>query len=154
MSDVPPTGDQQGWAAPPPSQAPASQAPPGWTPPASYAGGRRSNGMGVAALVLGIVALFLSWIPVLGLGLAVLAVIFGILGLSKARRGLADNRGMAIAGLVLGGIALLIGLVVTVATLALFNTDEFRDLADCLANADSPEDEATCQQLFREDVGR
>jgi Mg2+ and Co2+ transporter CorA len=67
----------------------------------------RSNPMGTAAMVLGIIALILSIIPIIGFIswiLAPLAIIFGIIGLNKAGAG----RGSAIAGLATGGVALLI----------------------------------------------
>jgi hypothetical protein len=70
------------------------------------------NGFGVTALVLGIVGAVFSWVPVLGLILAVLAVVFGALGYARARKGQATNSGMAIAGLVLGIIAFLIQIII------------------------------------------
>ena len=92
-----------------------------------------SNGMAVAALVLGIVAIAVGvWtiIPILGLVAAffaflpgVLAVVFGAIGRtrSKALGGL--GRGQAMAGLVLGSITLgiivlttLVWILATVAT--------------------------------------
>lgn len=69
------------------------------------------NGMGITALVLGLVGVVLglfiilfwmSWLP------ALLAVIFGAVGLSHARKGRATNKAMAISGLVLGAVGLLI----------------------------------------------
>jgi hypothetical protein len=65
-----------------------------------------SNGLGVSALVLGIVGVVLAWVPFLGFILGVLATVFGAVGLSYARKGKATNKGMAIAGLVLGIIAI------------------------------------------------
>ncbi|HEY3894758.1 MAG TPA: DUF4190 domain-containing protein [Pseudonocardiaceae bacterium] len=79
------------------------------TPPAQAA---QRNGFGVTALVLGIVGAVFSWVPVLGLILAVLAVVFGALGYARARKGQATNSGMAIAGLVLGVIAFVIQIIV------------------------------------------
>ncbi|HEX6402348.1 MAG TPA: DUF4190 domain-containing protein [Pseudonocardiaceae bacterium] len=69
----------------------------------------------MTALVLGIVGAVFSWIPVLGLILAVLAVVFGALGYARARKGQATNSGMAIAGLVLGIIAFVIQIVILAA---------------------------------------
>ncbi|MFI2610973.1 DUF4190 domain-containing protein [Kitasatospora sp. NPDC018619] len=69
------------------------------------------NGMGIAALVLGIVGVvlgvtivlfWLSWLP------ALLAVVFGAVALGYVRRGLAANRAMALAGVVLGVTGLLV----------------------------------------------
>jgi hypothetical protein len=68
-----------------------------------------SNGLGIAALVLGICAavLFCLW-PVAIVG-GVLAVIFGFIGRAKARRGEATNPGHALAGLICGAIGVLLG---------------------------------------------
>ncbi|MFJ5926761.1 DUF4190 domain-containing protein [Kitasatospora sp. NPDC092948] len=72
------------------------------------------NGLGVAALVLGIISLVLclplilfwfAWLP------AVLAVVFGCIGLSLARKRQATNRPMALTGTVLGAVALLASIV-------------------------------------------
>jgi hypothetical protein len=57
------------------------------------------NGMGTAALVLGIIALFTPFL------IATLAVIFGYIGLGKCNRGEATNRGMALWGIWLGWIS-------------------------------------------------
>lgn len=57
-------------------------------------------------MVLGIVGAALSLVPVLGFILGLLATTFGGIGLAKANRGEATNKGMAIAGLVLGIIAM------------------------------------------------
>ncbi|MHA6695302.1 DUF4190 domain-containing protein [Homoserinimonas sp. A520] len=75
-----------------------------------------SNGMAVAALVLGIVAIAVgvwSVIPILGLVAAffafapgVLAVIFGVIGRTRSRALGGLGRGQALAGLVLGAVTL------------------------------------------------
>jgi hypothetical protein len=70
------------------------------------------NGFGVTALVLGIISAVFSWVPVLGLILAVLAITFGALGYARARKGQATNSGMSIAGLVLGVIVFVIQVIV------------------------------------------
>jgi hypothetical protein len=74
---------QQYPSAPPPGYG-------GYPPPA------RSNGLAIAALVCGLVGLLIFWFI-----LGPLAVIFGGVGLSRAKRG-APGRGMAIAGIALG----------------------------------------------------
>jgi hypothetical protein len=68
-----------------------------------------SNGMAVAALVCGIVGLF-----VLQIVLGPLAVIFGGIGLHHANRG-ARHRGMAWAGLILGIVDVLAIIVILAA---------------------------------------
>ncbi|MFE0644737.1 DUF4190 domain-containing protein [Streptomyces sp. NPDC058877] len=77
---------------------------PGWQQPPS-------NGMGTAAMVIGIVAVAGFCLYGLGGILGILAVIFGIIGLKKAGRGEATNRGMAIAGIVLGAIGIVVSAV-------------------------------------------
>ena len=154
MSDVPPTGGQHGWQAPPPPPPPGGP-PSGWNPPPAGPARRPGNGAGVAALVLGILALFASWIPIFGLVLPVLAVIFGVVGMRKVRRGEATNREMALAGVILGAIALVISLLATlIGAAVLFKTDEVRDFTDCLAEADTDADRANCEELFQRDLGR
>ena len=66
-------------------------------------------GFGVTALVLGIVGVFLCWIPVFGLILPILAIVFGGIGIY-----LRSGRGMAIAGLVIGVITLIINIVIMI----------------------------------------
>ncbi|MDX3854387.1 DUF4190 domain-containing protein [Streptomyces sp. AK02-01A] len=67
-----------------------------------------SNGMGIAAMVLGIIAVAVFCIWGLGVILGVLALIFGIIGRRRARRGQATNGGMALAGIILGAIGAVI----------------------------------------------
>ena len=75
---------------------------------------QQQNGMGVAALVLGIVALVTCWGAVVP---SVLAIIFGKIGMTKADQGLANNRGMAKAGFILG----IIGALLLVAAVLVLN---------------------------------
>lgn len=77
-------------------------------------GSGAENGMGTAALVLGIVGIVAMCAYGLGIIPSILAIIFGKMGMTKADQGLANNRGSAKAGFILGivGIALfLIGVV-------------------------------------------
>lgn len=71
------------------------------------------NGIAVAAMVCGIIAVLIAWIPflvVVGLVLAILAVAFGIQGLRRA--GAVDTgRGVAIAGLVTGAVGLVLSVL-------------------------------------------
>ncbi|MFF9057145.1 DUF4190 domain-containing protein [Streptomyces sp. NPDC014882] len=80
-------------------------APYGWPgmPPAP------SNGMGITAMVLGIVAAvgFCLWPVAIVVG--VLALIFGLIGRSKANRGEATNPGQALAGIICGAVGLVLG---------------------------------------------
>ncbi|WP_134402862.1 DUF4190 domain-containing protein [Cryobacterium sp. TMT4-10] len=82
-----------------------------------------TNGMAITSLVLGIVAIVTGiWIPIPILGLvmmflaflpAVLAVIFGHVGLRNATRLGGIGRGASLAGLILGYVTLGISVITT-----------------------------------------
>ncbi|MGP3634721.1 DUF4190 domain-containing protein [Streptomyces sp. 24-1644] len=100
-------GGQPGWGGPPPA-----------------------NGLGTAAMVLGILAVCLFClygIPSLILG--VLALIFGILGRKRVARGEADNNGQALTGVILGSIGIALGAAIIGFFIWLFAThsEEFND---------------------------
>ncbi|MEU9099404.1 DUF4190 domain-containing protein [Streptomyces sp. NPDC048361] len=83
----------------------------GWTGAAAP-----QNGLGTAAMVLGIIAcatMLCTW-GISGIVLGVLALIFGILGKGKVARGEANNRGQAQAGFVMGIVGTVLGLVILV----------------------------------------
>ncbi|MDK1344222.1 DUF4190 domain-containing protein [Streptomyces sp. 378] len=73
------------------------------------------NGMGVAAMVLGIIscALFCLY-GVVSLVTGILAVVFGIKGRKRAEAGVATNHGQAQAGLIMGIIGIILGVTVIV----------------------------------------
>lgn len=74
-----------------------------------YAGAGQDNGSAVAALVLGLCSVV---IPLAGLVLAPFAIVFGVIGRRRAKRG-AGQGGLATAGLTLGAIGLVVwGLLV------------------------------------------
>ncbi len=70
------------------------------------------NGLGTAALILGIVGLSIGWcfygIP------SILAIIFGVIGWKKANQGLATNKSMAQWGFWLGVGGTALGLIIGV----------------------------------------
>jgi hypothetical protein len=77
------------------------------------------NGFGTTGFVLGLVGLLLSFLPIIGVvawPLVILGLVFSILGLLRATKGAATNKGLAIAGIVLSAI----GLVICIAWTALF----------------------------------
>ncbi|MFE0628573.1 hypothetical protein ACFW3D_16570 [Streptomyces sp. NPDC058864] len=77
----------------------------GWAPPVAR------NGIGLTAMILGIVAAVLAvscFGSFLGLPLGIAALACGIVGLRIARRGEATNRPQAMTGLILGIISVLL----------------------------------------------
>ncbi len=110
-----------------------STSPPDWGPPEGYGPsppqpGARRSGLATTAMVLGILGLFfVAVLPILlvvlnpfilllgglrpivfiGLVLAALALLFGVLALSRADDGRAANQGAAVSGIVMGAIGVL-----------------------------------------------
>ena len=87
------------------------------------------NGMCIASLVLGICSLFFWWLPWVNLVIIVLAIIFGIVGLTKKH-----SDGKAIAGLIMAGLVAIptVLILISYATLgglfSLFtNTNTYRN---------------------------
>lgn len=67
------------------------------------------NGFGVTSLVLGIVGAVFAIIPVVGViawPMVIIGLIFGVLAILRARKGVATNQGVAIAGTALSGLGL------------------------------------------------
>ncbi|WP_187352055.1 DUF4190 domain-containing protein [Allosaccharopolyspora coralli] len=65
----------------------------------------------MTSLVLGIIGVVFSVIPIIGViawPLVILGLIFGILGIVRASKGTASNRGVAIAGTALSAVGLVI----------------------------------------------
>lgn len=89
--------------------------------PRAPAAPQTSNMYGRAGLLLALAAALLFWIPMVYPTIGIAAVTLSAMGWSRARAGTADNGKSAIAGLILGILALVLPVVVLlgVATLTL-----------------------------------
>ncbi len=67
-----------------------------------------TNGLAIASMVVGIVAFISGWAPFWGVLVGAAAVVLGILGLKKS-----SGKGLAITGIITGGLALLTSLLFT-----------------------------------------
>jgi hypothetical protein len=108
---------QPGYAAPNPYAA----APAGYAP--APAGPSRFNVPGLVSLILGSVAFLfgvtVGWIPFVGffpILLALVGLVLGIVGLVVKNK----SRGLAIAGTIVSGVALLLSAIITVVMIAAF----------------------------------
>jgi hypothetical protein len=111
------------------------------------------NGFGTTALVLGILAVVGSITVVGGILLGVVAIVFGALGRSRAKRGEANNGGLATAGLILGIVAVVLSAALVAVGVSLFNSDSGKKLQDCLNNAGSDRAaQQQCQNEFRDNL--
>ncbi|GJF14186.1 hypothetical protein NGTWS0302_06090 [Mycolicibacterium cyprinidarum] len=105
--------------------------PGGYPPPAATA---PKNGLGVASLVVAIIALFSV---VGGIVLGIVAIILGFLGRGRAKRGEANNGGIAIAGIVLGALSIIVSIAVIAIAVWGFKEVGGTDYFDCVTSAGS-----------------
>lgn len=135
----------------PGGQQPGGQQPGYGQPPYGTASGGhqgpKKNGFGVAALVLGVLSL-ITWFFLIGGLFGLVAIILGVLGRGRVKRGEADNGGMALAGIITGALGLLLTILVIAGVAALFGSGEFSNLTDCLNEAGR--DQAAIDECSRE----
>lgn len=146
-------GTPPGAASPPPGYVSAGAAPP---PGNVVPGAAPSNGTGTAALVLGILALVTSFFLVGGL-LGLIGLVLGVVALGKVRRGMATNRGSALAGTILSalGILITIGIVAVGASFYSSHKSQINDLQHCLNRASGDQAaQRACQDQFQTNVTR
>ena len=126
--------------------------PGGYPPPAPYGDyyspGPPKNGMGVAALVVAIIALISSVSVVGGIVLGIVAVILGFIGRGRVKSGEANNGGVATAGIILGVISIIAGLAFIAIWVGLFKDVGAGGYFDCLQRAG--QDRAAVQQCSDE----
>ena len=113
------------------------------------------NGLGVAALVLGILGLLTFWTVIGGILLGIVAVVLGIIGRGRAKKGVATNGGVALAGIITGALAVLVTIAaIALGAAAIFSNPDARDLISCISDAGG--DQAAieqCNQEFSDQLG-
>ena len=146
MSEPPPPPQ---YGAYPGSYPPPPQPYYGFTPPPI---GPR-NGLGIAALVIAIIGLVFCWTVVGGVVLGLSAVIIGFVARGRVKRGEATNGGVAVAGIVLGFLAIIVSLVFIPIWIGVFDKVGGTDYVDCLSKAGSDEQAIRkCADQFRDRV--
>jgi hypothetical protein len=125
--------------------------PPYYSHPAPPTGPR--NGLGSTSLVLAIIALLGVWSVVVGIVLGVAAVIIGFLARGRVKRGTADNGGVAIAGIALGTMAVIVGVVFIPIWAVLWNDINGDDYVSCVQEAGPDHKKRQhCADQFREHI--
>jgi hypothetical protein len=124
-----------GPTAPPPPPPPG---PGGYPGDYGAAPQRQQNIFGLLALILGIVAIVLCCLYG-GAWAGIPAIVLGVIGMSKAGKGQASNRGMSLTGVVLG----VIGLLLTIGLLAFAGSD----VGQCVQDAGN--DQQAVQDCFQ-----
>ena len=109
----------------------------------------RRNGAGTAALVIGVNALVLAALIIffpLAAILGIIAVIFGLVGMGRAKRGEADNRRHAVAGLVTGllALALAVFMGIRIGTFINDHQGDFRSFWSCITSAPTEAEQKNC----------
>ena len=89
---------------------------------------KKSNGLAIASLVLGIVAIVLCCVWYISIPCGILAIVFGTIGLRSSKRG------MSISGIVTGIIGMIISifiiLMLVIFGFALGMTESIKDIID------------------------
>ncbi|CAN5442123.1 hypothetical protein BH09ACT7_BH09ACT7_14170 [soil metagenome] len=137
----PPYPPGSGYYPPPPPQPYGAYPPPPAAP---------KNGLGIAALITAIVSLPAALTVFGGVLLGIIAIVLGIVGYLRAKKGEATNGGIAIAGAVLG----LLGIILSAAVIAFGVWGFFkiggRDYVDCMQSAGNDTSAQTqCEDEFR-----
>lgn len=104
---------------------------PGYVPPAP---GPR-NGLGIAALVLGVVGMLAAWSVFGGLVFGVTAAVLGFLAYRRVKNHQADNMAVAVAGIVLGTLAIVLSVVFIVIWNGFLDQVGYSEYSDCMRAA-------------------
>ena len=96
----------------------------------------QGNGLAIAALVLGILALLGSWIPIINIGSLLLGLVAVILAVVALRRK-AGGRGLSLGGLITGGLAIVVSGVVLAVSIAALSSIDTEDLQQQIEDAAS-----------------
>jgi len=173
-SDKPETPSGTPETPPYPPQPPAGSYPPPYPPPYPYPPGYYTggyppppppypgftpaptgpkNGLGIASLVIAVIALVSVWSVIGGVILGIVAVVIGFAARGRVTRGEADNGGIAIAGIVLGFIAIIAGLAFIAIWFGVFKQVGGTDYLDCVRKAGQDQQKVQqCADQFKEDV--
>lgn len=103
-------GHGQTGAAAPGAATPAwGQQQPGYGQAYAPATPGGSNGLAITSMIIGIISFFLGFIVIGAVG-GVVAVVLGFMGLRRIKEQPQGGRGLAITGIITGGLAILVGI--------------------------------------------
>ncbi|RMI08817.1 DUF4190 domain-containing protein [Cellulomonas triticagri] len=122
---------------PPPGGTPYGAAPYGQYP-GPVPAGQRTDGVSIAALVTGILLM------------GVVPIVLGVIGLGRVKKNGTQGRGLAIAGIVLGGLAILGSIAVGLTVF--FAVQSHNDRLDTLHSQCEAGDMGACDDLYQDSV--
>lgn len=100
------------------------------------------NGLGTAALVLGLLSVPAAIFVVGGFVLGIPAIILGALGRGRAKRRQATNGGVALTGLILG----VVGVLLSALYVGFLNTERGQNLIECIGEASTRAEQEQCAE--------
>lgn len=112
------------------------------------------NGLGIAAMVLGILAMLTILTVFGGILFGLIAVVLGFVARGKVKKGEATNGAVALSGIITGGLALLLSIGLIIFGVSLLNSDSFNNLQDCLNDAgNDTAAQEQCETDFSDNFG-
>ena len=108
--------------------------------------------MPLAALILGVLALILFFVPFIAQILGLLAIIFGIIAMVGAKKKGGKGFGMGIAGLITGGIGMFLSIAI-VAALLLPAITNARGMAQRLESSSNMKQIVLHEMIYRDEEG-
>jgi hypothetical protein len=100
--------------------------------------------------VVGLLSVVTVFAPII---LGAIAVVIGAVGRGRVKRGIADNGGVAIAGIVLGGLAIVVGLAFIAIWTTVWKDVRGGDYIDCMQRAGSDNaGQQRCANQFKRTV--
>ncbi|WEV63963.1 DUF5067 domain-containing protein [Bifidobacterium sp. ESL0732] len=105
----------------PPQQPmnPTLQQPMGMPPQQQMGMMPKRPGMALAALILGIIAIVMFWIPIVGIGCGIAALVTGIMSMRKIKANRLPGKNMSVAGIVTGIIGMVLSVVMAIASFSI-----------------------------------
>jgi hypothetical protein len=111
------------------------------------------NGLGIAALALAVIGLLGVATVVAPVVLGAAAIVVGLLGRERVKRGDADNGGVAVAAMVLGTLAIVVGLAFAAIWTTVWQDVRGGDYIDCVQKAGGDQQaQQRCNDQFRRTV--
>jgi hypothetical protein len=111
---------------------------------------RPGAGLAITALIFGILALLLFWTVVGGVVFGIIALILGPIASGRAKRGVSAGRGMAITGAILGLIGLIASVAIIVVGVSIFNHSGVKTFGQCIDDANGNQAKIDkCENQFR-----
>jgi hypothetical protein len=132
--------------------------PAGYPPPSPYYGYppppvQPKNGLGIASLVLAVIALLCVWTVFVAVVIGPVAVVVGSIGRARVKRGIANNGGVAIAGMALGALAIIVGVAFIPIYTVVWKDVGGGDYIDCIQKANNDRlQQQRCADQFRQNV--